>query len=372
MNLTQAIARCPARAARPAPPASTLSGPSVCSSGYEPSKQESVPEARLAPLSNHSVRVILSSVRQDDMGGARVRRTTGGGAVNDHRVQFDFQIEFSNGGGLDGHAFRLDIEGDDISDQALADYLVRDMRLRMVGSVRIRNKRILAEAHKREASARLVDLSHSVEDGMVTYRGLPPPVIRDHWTREESRRYFAPGTEFHIGRIDMVANTGTYLDSPFHRYADGRDLAGLPLESLADLPGVVVRAAGRPGRAINASAFAGLDVRGKAVLLHTGWDIHWRTERYFEGHPFLSRDGAEWLASHGATLVGIDSLNIDDTADPHRSAHSILLGRDIPVVEHLCGLGRLPDSGFHFFAVPVKVRGMGTFPIRAFALTGSG
>jgi kynurenine formamidase len=154
----------------------------------------------------------------------------------------------------------------------------------------------------------------------------------------------------------MVANTGTYVDSPFHRYADGPDLAHLPLESLADLPGLVVRAAGRPARGIDVAALAGLVVRGKAVLLHTGWDVHWRTDRYFEGHPFLTAAGAAWLADHGAALVGIDSLNIDDTADPRRSAHSTLLRRDIPVVEHLCGLDRLPDAGFRFFAVPVKVR----------------
>jgi kynurenine formamidase len=292
--------------------------------------------------------------------------------VTEHRVQFDFEITFSNGGGLRGQGFRLDIPGEDISDAALADYLVRDMRLLMVGTVRILNKTILAEAHKRPRSsggaARLVDLSHDVEDGMVTYRGLPPPVIRDHWTREESRRHFAPGTEFHIGRIDMVANTGTYLDSPFHRYAEGRDLAGLPLESLADLPGVVVRAAGRPARGIDVADLASLDVRGKAVLLHTGWDVHWRTDRYFDGHPFLTAAGAEWLAERGAVLVGIDSLNIDDTADLRRSAHSMLLGRDIPVVEHLCGLEQLPNAGFRFFAVPVKVRAFGTFPVRAFAV----
>jgi arylformamidase len=292
--------------------------------------------------------------------------------VTEHRVQFDFEITFSNGGGLRGQGFRLDIPGEDISDAVLADYLVRDMRLLMVGTVRILNKTILAEAHKRSRSsggaARLVDLSHDVEDGMVTYRGLPPPVIRDHWTREESRRHFAPGTEFHIGRIDMVANTGTYLDSPFHRYAEGRDLAGLPLESLADLPGVVVRAAGRPARGIDVADLASLDVRGKAVLLHTGWDVHWRTDRYFDGHPFLTAAGAEWLAERGAVLVGIDSLNIDDTADLRRSAHSMLLGRDIPVVEHLCGLEQLPNAGFRFFAVPVKVRAFGTFPVRAFAV----
>jgi arylformamidase len=292
--------------------------------------------------------------------------------VTEHRVQFDFEITFSNGGGLRGQGFRLDIPGEDISDTALADYLVRDMRLLMVGTVRILNKTILAEAHKRSrpsgGAARLVDLSHDVEDGMVTYRGLPPPVIRDHWTREESRRHFAPGTEFHIGRIDMVANTGTYLDSPFHRYAEGRDLAGLPLESLADLPGVVVRAAGRPARGIDVADLASLDVQGKAVLLHTGWDVHWRTDRYFDGHPFLTAAGAEWLAERGAVLVGIDSLNIDDTADRRRSAHSMLLGRDIPVVEHLCGLEQLPNAGFRFFAVPVKVRAFGTFPVRAFAV----
>ena len=165
----------------------------------------------------------------------------------------------------------------------------------------------------------------------------------------------------------MVANTGTYVDSPFHRYAGGRDLAALPLESLADLPGIVVRVAGQPGRGIDAAALARVDVRGKAVLLHTGWDAHWRTERYFEGHPFLTAAGAEWLAGHGAALVGIDSLNIDDTADRRRSAHSTLLGADIPIVEHLCGLERVPDAGFRFFAVPVKVRAFGTFPVRAFA-----
>jgi kynurenine formamidase len=297
---------------------------------------------------------------------------TGGTAVADRRVQFDFEIEFSNGGGLRGQGFRLDIEGDDIADEVLADYLVRDMRLLMVGTVRIYSKMILAEAHKRPtrtaAPRRLVDVSHDVEDGMVTYRGLPAPVIRDHWTREESRRHFAPGTEFHIGRIDMVANTGTYVDSPFHRYAGGRDLAGLPLESLADLPGVVVRVAGQASRGIDVAALARVDVRGKAVLLHTGWDAHWRTERYFEGHPFLSAAGAEWLASHGAALVGIDSLNIDDTSDLRRSAHSRLLGADIPIVEHLCGLERVPEAGFRFFAVPVKVLGLGTFPVRAFAV----
>ncbi len=191
--------------------------------------------------------------------------------MTDRRVQFDFDVEFSNGGSLKGEGFRLDIEGDDISDRGLADYIVRDLRLLMVGTVRIRNKTILTEPHRRSRS-RLVDVSHEIEDGMITYRGLPGPVISDYWTREASRSHFAPGTEFHIGRIDMVANTGTYVDSPFHRHADGPDLAALPLESLADLPGVVVRVAGRGERGIDVPALAGLEVRGKAVLLHTGWD----------------------------------------------------------------------------------------------------
>jgi arylformamidase len=285
----------------------------------------------------------------------------------DRRVQFDFDIEFSNGGSLKGEGFRLDIEGDDISDRAVADYIVRDLRLLMVGTVRIRNKTILTEPHKRPQS-RLVDVSHEIEDGMITYRGLPGPAISDYWTREASRTHFAPGTEFHIGRIDMVANTGTYVDSPFHRHADGPDLAALPLESLADLPGVVVRAAGRAERGIDVSALAGQEVRGKAVLLHTGWDVHWRTDRYFDGHPFLTRAGAEWLRDQGAALVGIDSLNIDDTSDSRRSAHTILLRASIPIAEHLCHLDRVPDAGFRFYAVPAKVRALGTFPVRAFAL----
>ena len=215
-----------------------------------------------------------------------------------------------------------------------------------------------------------VDLSHTVEDGLVTYRGLPAPVICDYLSREESRKHYAPGTEFHIGKIEMVANTGTYLDSPFHRYEDGEDLSQLALESLADLDGVVVKADGSAGRAVGRAAFDGLDVRGRAVLVHTGWDAHWKTDEYFEGHPFLTEDAARFLADEGAALVGIDSYNIDDTADGRRPVHSILLGAGIPVVEHMCGLGRLPREGFRFSAVPVKVKGLGTFPVRAFAVVG--
>jgi kynurenine formamidase len=288
--------------------------------------------------------------------------------MTEKRVQFDFEIDFSNGGGLAGHAFRLDIDGDDIPDDALAEYIVRDLRLLMVGAVRIRNKIIIAEPHKRVGEARrFVDLSHTIEDGMITYKGFPAPLVCDHLSHAASRANYAPGTEFQIGRIEMVGNTGTYIDSPYHRYADGADIAGLALDAIASIDAVVVRAAGASDRAIPRSAFASLDLRGKAVLVHTGWDAHWRTDRYFEGHPFLTADAATHLRDAGATLVGIDSLNIDDTADPARPVHTTLLGAGIPIVEHLCALDAVPDAGFRFSAVPPKVRGIGTFPVRAFA-----
>jgi kynurenine formamidase len=213
-----------------------------------------------------------------------------------------------------------------------------------------------------------VDLSHTVEHGLITYKGLPAPIICDFLSREQSRASYVPGTDFQIGKIEMVANTGTYIDSPFHRYEDGKDLSELELTSLANLDGQVLRAKGEEQRAVNVSAFEGLDVRGKAILIHTGWDRHWRSDKYFEGtHPFLTRNAAQFLADNGAALVGIDSYNIDDTADLARPAHTILLGAGIPIVEHMCNLDQLPDKEFTFFAVPVKVKGMGTFPVRAFA-----
>lgn len=218
--------------------------------------------------------------------------------------------------------------------------------------------------------SRLIDLSHTVQHGVVTYKGLPAPIICDYLTREESRSHYTPGTEFYIGKIEMVANTGTYVDSPFHRFADGKDLSELPLESLANLDAVVLHWDQVNGRAIDASAFQGIAVAGKAALVHTGWSIHYATEQYFEGHPFLTRDAARYLRDAGARLVGIDSLNIDDTADGTRPAHTILLGGEIPIVEHLTNLAALPNQGFRFFAVPVKVRAFGTFPVRAFGLVG--
>lgn len=219
-------------------------------------------------------------------------------------------------------------------------------------------------------TGRLIDLSHTIEDGMVTFRGLPAPVICDYWEREASRANYDDGSSFQIGRIDMVANTGTYLDSPFHRFADGKDLAGLDLAQLADLPGLIVRRPYAQGLAVDAEAFAGLDVRGKAVLVHTGWDAHWRTDAYFENHPFLTEAAAHLLVEGGAALVGIDSYNIDDTRTRTRPIHTALLGADIPIVEHMTNLGSLPDGAFRFAAVPPKVKGMGTFPVRAFAHIG--
>lgn len=216
---------------------------------------------------------------------------------------------------------------------------------------------------------RLVDVGHVIRDGMITYPGLPGPSITDHLTREASRAVYAPGTEFHIGRVSMVANTGTYVDAPSHRFADGADLASLPLERTVDLDGVVVRVVESHSRAVDQAAFAASDVRGKAVLIHTGWDRHWDTEAYgSERHPFLTADGATWLAQNGAALVGIDSLNIDDKTDGSRPAHTTLLRAGIPIVEHLRGLDQLPPRGFRFYAAPLAIEGIGTIPVRAYAV----
>ena len=213
-----------------------------------------------------------------------------------------------------------------------------------------------------------VDVSHSVVEGVVTYPGLPTPVISDYLSREQSRAHYASGTEFHIGRIDMVGNTGTYIDAPFHRYSDGADLASLPLNGIANLDGLVVHIPAEKQREIDESFFQGLQLSGRAVLVHTGWSEHWNTERYYDGHPYLTEGAAIHLRDSGAILVGIDSLNIDNTAGGRRPVHSTLLKAEIPIVEHLTHLDQLPDEGFRFFAVPVKVRGFGSFPVRAFGL----
>jgi len=214
---------------------------------------------------------------------------------------------------------------------------------------------------------KLIDLSHTVEQGMITYKGLPAPIICDYLSREDSRSHYAPGVEFNISKIEMIANTGTYVDSPFHRFAHGIDLSELPLESLANLEGMVVHAH-ESGRAIDVNPFRGKSLRGKAVLVHTGWARHWQTDQYFEGHPFLTKDAVEFLMEAGTAFVGIDTYNIDDTDDGTRPAHSTLLGNNIPICEHMCNLEDLPDEGFRFHAAPVKVKAFGTFPVRAYAV----
>jgi arylformamidase len=215
--------------------------------------------------------------------------------------------------------------------------------------------------------SRLVDLSHVIAEGMTTYRGFPGPQLCDFWTREESAAFYEDGSSFHIGRIAMIANTGTYLDAPFHRYAEGTDVAGLDLGQVAALAGLVVRQPWEDGLAVGLDRFEGLDVAGKAVLVHTGWDRHWRTDAYFDGHPFLTPEAAEWLADRKPALVGIDSYNIDDTRTKRRPVHSTLLGAGVLICEHMTNLGALPDDGFAFTAAPPKIEGMGTFPVRAFA-----
>jgi kynurenine formamidase len=215
---------------------------------------------------------------------------------------------------------------------------------------------------------KLIDVSHEIEAGMITYPGLPAPVVSDHLSREASRRHYAKDTTFQIGRIEMVANTGTYVDAPFHRFEDGLDLAGLPLERLADLSGVVIDATQRQDRAVEISQVRRSGLHGRAVLIRTGWDVHWRTPRYGENAPFLTRHAAEFLAAAQPALVGIDSVNIDNMFDGTRPVHTLLLDAGIPIVEHLCNLGKLPMSGFRFHCAPIKFRGVGTFPVRAYAV----
>jgi arylformamidase len=214
--------------------------------------------------------------------------------------------------------------------------------------------------------ARIVDLSHSIERGLVTYPGLPAPEFGDHLTREASRAHYAPGTEFHIGRISIVGNTGTYLDTPFHRYPEGADLAATPLDRMAGLDGLVVDVVGEPS--IDAMRLRGLRLGGRAVLVRTDWSTRWGSDAYFSGHPYLTADAAAFLVEESVSLVGIDSLNIDGTAAGERPVHSVLLAAGIPIVEHLCRLDQLPSEGFRFHAVPPAIVGMGSFPVRAYAV----
>ncbi|HWI30418.1 MAG TPA: cyclase family protein [Microbacterium sp.] len=296
--------------------------------------------------------------------------------MSDYRAHFDFAIRFANGGGLTGEGFRLDLPAPEIAEPDLELLLVRHLGLTLVESVRLTGVEIVEEAHRgsREVEApvarstRVVDLSHPIRAGLVTYPGLPAPTITPHLTREDSRAKYAPGTQFAIDAITMVGNTGTYLDSPFHRYADGADLAGLSLDTLVGLPAEVFRLTDAAERGIRPETLADRDVRGAAVLLHTGWDRHFGRPEYGVGSPFLTEAGARWLIEAGAVLVGIDSLNIDDTeSGGERPAHTLLLDAGVHVVEHLTNLGALPPRGARFTAAPPAVEGFGTFPVRAFA-----
>ncbi|HZH59518.1 MAG TPA: cyclase family protein [Metabacillus sp.] len=211
-----------------------------------------------------------------------------------------------------------------------------------------------------------IDLSHTIEDGLITYKGLPAPIICDYLSREESRKHYEKGTEFQIGKIEMVSNTGTYVDVPFHRYPNGKDLSETTVDKMAGLEGIIVHVK-KNNKEINEQLFYGLDIKGKAVLIHTGWDKHWNTDQYFENHPYLTERAAIYLANKQAALVGIDSVNIDDTSVKSRPVHTILLGQEILIVEHLCNLKELSNKDFLFYAVSPKIKGFGTFPVRAFA-----
>jgi arylformamidase len=288
------------------------------------------------------------------------------------RVRFDFEIYFTNGGSVKGEDFRLDIEGDTISDKELADYVVNDMRLLMVGETKILNKVIISEPHKRKpvnttGKSMYIDLSHTIENGLVTYKGLPAPIICDYLSREDSKKFYSEGTQFQIGKIEMVSNTGTYIDCPFHRFENGKDLSETSLEAFTDLEGIVIRVPCEEGLAITRERVGNFEIRNRAVLLHTGWDKHWNTPTYYENHPYVTEEAAQYLRDCNVKLVGIDSHNIDNTSGSSRPVHTTLLGSEILIVEHLCNLYLVPDEDFLFSAIPPKFKGVGTFPVRAMA-----
>ena len=295
-----------------------------------------------------------------------------------YRAHFDARVEFANGGDLTANGFRLDLPSADAEVEPL---FVQHLGLALVSSVELTNLVVVEEAHRgsrgvpvstSSTAGALVDLSHTIHEGLVTYPGLPAPVFTPHLTRSDSRAKYAPGTEFAMDIITMIGNTGTYLDSPFHRYEGGTDLAGLSLETLVDQPAEVFHLQDSLERGIPASVFYDRSLTGTAVLLHTGWDKHFGTPSYLTGSPFLTADGADYLVGQGVTLVGIDSLNIDDTeSGGERPAHSALLAAGIHVVEHLTNLESLPPTGARFTAVPPKVEAFGTFPVRAFARVGA-
>ncbi|MDR6905213.1 kynurenine formamidase [Agromyces sp. 3263] len=308
--------------------------------------------------------------------------------MTEYRAHFDAEIDFVNGGALRAEAFRLDLPSRDLTEAQVGELLVRHLGLTLVGRVQLSNLEVVEEAHRGSrgvtemptdvaasaalgglgARGELVDLSHPIRAGLVTYPGIPAPTITPHLTREASREHYAPGTEFAIDLITMAGNTGTYLDSPFHRYAHGGDLASLDLATLVGVPAEVFRLTDAANRGIPAEVFLDRELAGTAVLLHTGWSRHFGAPEYAHGSPFLTAAGARHLVDAGVAIVGIDALNIDDTeSGGERPAHSILLAAGVHVVEHLTALDRVPARGARFTAVPPRVEGFGTFPVRAFA-----
>jgi arylformamidase len=298
--------------------------------------------------------------------------------VTEYRAHFDADVEFANGGRLIAEGFRLDLPTSDLSDEQIAALFVRHLGLALVGRVQLRALEIVAEPHRGSrgvttaptagSGGQLVDLSHTITAGLVTYPGIPAPTVYPHLTREDSRSHYAEGTEFAIDVITLAGNTGTYLDTPYHRYAGGADLADLDLESLVDLPLELFRLTDASERGIPAAVFYDRELQGRAVLLHTGWDRHFGAPAYAVGAPYLSGDAAAYLIKAGVVLVGIDSINIDDAeTSRERPAHSQLLAAGVHVVEHLTNLAAVPPTGARFTAVPPKVLQFGTFPVRAFA-----
>ncbi|MET0417691.1 MAG: cyclase family protein [Actinoplanes sp.] len=287
-----------------------------------------------------------------------------------YRAEFDAAVTFTTGGSLQTQGFRVDVPHGDVTRAEIAELFVAATRLRDVGRVEISAIRIFAESTPVSGAElerrRFVELSHVISDGMATYPGLAAPAIEPYRTGAP----YAEGTAFAFDRITMLGQTGTYLDSPWHRYEDGADLAGLPLERLAELPAVVVRLAGSGRRRIDVADLEPLAVAGRAVLLHTGADRLFGTPAYAADGPYLSGEGAAWLVGHGAALVGIDAANIDNNgpeAAGERPAHTLLLAAGIPIVEHLTNLADLPPTGARFTAAPPRISAFGTFPVRAYA-----
>jgi kynurenine formamidase len=286
-----------------------------------------------------------------------------------YRAELDADITLTNGGHLQARGLLVDVPHADVTHPEIAACAITSLGLREVDRIELTAVRIFGEqpsiTGKSQSRIEYVELSHVIESGMTTYPGLPAPVISAYRTWEQSRPDYADGTEFSFDRIDMIGQTGTYLDSPRHRYVDGADLAGIPLGRLADLPAVVIRV---DGPRIDADTLEPYVVAGRAVLLHTGADRHWATPSYGVDSPFLTEAGARLLAERGAALVGIDAANIDAAVPSGpRPAHSVLLAAEIPIVEHLTNLGELPPLGARFTAAPPRIAGFGTFPVRAFA-----